>query len=79
MASKARSAPAQAPPAAEHQRRRCIEARDTISLFEDNASAEETYARDDVGDDLGRSGITVEMHPDVYECRRADRDMRRRD
>jgi hypothetical protein len=43
-------------------------------LFHDDASAEEADAGDNVGDDLGRSGIAVEMHPDVYERRRANRD-----
>jgi hypothetical protein len=43
-------------------------------LLEDDASAQKAYAGDNVGDDLGRAGIAIEMHPDIYEGCRADRD-----
>lgn len=56
------------------QRRSRIKPPDVAALLHDDASAEEADARDDIGDDLGRSGIAVETHPDIDEGRRADRD-----
>ena len=54
------------------QRRRGVEAPDIAALLHDHAGAEEADAGDDIGDDLGRAGIAVEMHADIDKGGGAD-------
>src|SRR5215469_13568136 len=71
IASKARSAPAQAPTAAEHHNV-------AATLLHDHACAKKAYTCDDIRDDLRGTDVTVQVHTDVHEGRSAHGDQRMR-
>src|SRR5271170_2212129 len=74
-ASAGRPTPLSAPTAAEPpQRRGCIQAPDMCALLHDDAGAEEADAGNDVGRDLRRAGIAIEVHAKRDERGGADGD-----